>query len=169
MANETQVTLIGNLTSDPELRFVPSGEAVASFSVASTPRFFDRQANEFKDAETLFLRCSVWREYAENVAESLTRGSAVIVQGRLKSKSFETKEGEKRTVMEVDVDEVGPSLRRAKAVVTKTNTGQGKSQGQPQGPPQGQGYPQPVGNGQGAQQGAWGQSSGDGGWGNQPR
>ena len=121
MAGETVITVVGNLTSDPELRFTPNGAAVANFTVASTPRIFDRQANEFKDGETLFLRCSVWREMGENVAESLQRGTRVIVQGRLKSRSFETKEGEKRTVMELDVDEVGPSLRRATAQVTKNN------------------------------------------------
>ena len=124
MANETILTVVGNLTADPEMRFAPNGTAVANFTVASTPRVFDRQANEFRDGETLFLRCSTWREQGENVAESLTRGTRVIVQGRLKSRSFETKEGEKRTVMELDVDEVGPSLRRAKAQVFKTNGGQ---------------------------------------------
>ena len=102
MAGETVITVVGNLTSDPELRFTPNGAAVANFTVASTPRIFDRQANEFKDGETLFLRCSVWREMGENVAESLQRGTRVIVQGRLKSRSFETKEGEKRTVMELE-------------------------------------------------------------------
>ena len=125
MAGETVITVVGNLTSDPELRFTPNGAAVANFTVASTPRIFDRQANEFKDGETLFLRCSVWREMGENVAESLQRGTRVVVQGRLKSRSFETKEGEKRTVMELDVDEVGPSLRRATAQVTKNTPGGG--------------------------------------------
>ncbi len=120
MAGETVITVIGNLTGDPELRFTPSGAAVASFTVASTPRTFDRQSNDWKDGDTLFLRCSVWRQAAENVAESLTKGQRVIVQGRLKQRSFETKEGEKRTVVELDVDEVGPSLRSATAKVQKT-------------------------------------------------
>ncbi|MBN3585330.1 single-stranded DNA-binding protein, partial [Algoriphagus aestuarii] len=117
---ETVITVVGNLTADPELRFTPSGAAVASFTVASTPRTFDRQANEWKDGETLFLRCSVWREAAENVAESLAKGMRVIVQGRLVQRSFETREGEKRTVVEMQVDEVGPSLRYATAKVTRT-------------------------------------------------
>ena len=107
MANDTTLTVLGNLTSDPELRYTPSGAAVADFTVASTPRQFDKRTNEFKDGETLFLRCSVWREQAENVAESLTKGAAVIVQGRLKSRSFETKTGDKRTVVELDVEEAG--------------------------------------------------------------
>ncbi len=119
MAGETVITVIGNLTSDPELRFTPSGAAVANFTVASTPRTFDRQSSEWKDGEALFLRCNVWRQAAENVAESLTRGSRVIVSGRLKQRSFETKEGEKRTVVELEVDEVGPSLRYATAKVQK--------------------------------------------------
>ncbi|GAA3670439.1 single-strand binding protein [Yimella lutea] len=124
-AGDTVITIIGNLTQDPELRFTPSGAAVANFTVASTPRQFDRQTNEWKDGETLFMRCSVWRDAAENVAESLNRGSRVIVSGRLKSRSFETKEGEKRTVVEMDVDEVGPSLRYATAKVNKTQRGGG--------------------------------------------
>ena len=116
MAGETPITLIGNLTADPELRFTPNGAAVANFTVASTPRTFDRQTNEWKDGDAMFLNCSVWRQYAENVAESLTKGMRVIVSGRLKSRSYETREGEKRTVFEVDVDEVGPALRYATAV-----------------------------------------------------
>lgn len=120
MAGETTITVIGNLTGDPELRFTPSGSAVANFTIASTPRTFDRQSNEWKDGETLFLRASVWREAAENVAETLTKGTRVIAQGRLKSRSYETKEGEKRTVMELEVDEVGPSLTFASAKVTRT-------------------------------------------------
>jgi single-strand DNA-binding protein len=120
MAGETIITVIGNLTGDPELRFTPSGSAVANFTIASTPRTFDRQSNEWKDGETLFLRASVWREAAENVAETLTKGMRVIAQGRLKSRSYETKEGEKRTVMELEVDEVGPSLRYASAKVSRT-------------------------------------------------
>ena len=113
MAGETTITVVGNLTADPELRFTPSGSAVANFTIASTPRTFDRQSNEWKDGETLFLRCGVWRESAENVAESLTKGTRVIAQGRLKARSYDTKEGEKRTVMELEVDELGPSLRYA--------------------------------------------------------
>jgi single-strand DNA-binding protein len=120
MAGETVITIIGNLVDDPELRFTPPGAAVTNFRVASTPRTFDRQAGEWRDGETLFLSCSVWRQAAENVAESLQRGMKVIVQGRLKQRSFETREGEKRTVFEIDVDEVGPSLRNATAKVTKT-------------------------------------------------
>lgn len=160
MAGETVITVVGNLTSDPELRFTPNGAAVANFTVASTPRMFDRQSNEFKDGETLFLRCSVWREMGENVAESLQRGTRVVVQGRLKSRSFETKEGEKRTVMELDVDEVGPSLRRATAQVTKNErsgggfSGGGNSGGQQQGG--------------GPQQGGFSQQQSSG-WGNNPQ
>jgi single-strand DNA-binding protein len=125
MAGDTVITVIGNITGDPELRFTPSGAAVANFTVASTPRQFDRQSNEWKDGETLFMRCSVWRDAAENVAESLQRGTRVIVTGRLKSRSYETKEGEKRTVIEMEVDEVGPSLRYATAKVNKTQRGGG--------------------------------------------
>jgi len=125
MAGDTIITIVGNLTGDPELRFTPSGAAVANFTIASTPRSFDRQTNEWKDGETLFMRCSVWREAAENVAESLTRGTAVIAQGRLQSRSYETKEGEKRTVVEMQVDEIGPTLRRATAKVTKAQRGGG--------------------------------------------
>lgn len=120
MAGETTITVIGNLTADPELRFTPSGSAVANFTIASTPRTFDRQSNEWKDGETLFLRGSVWRESAENVAETLTKGTRVIAQGRLKSRSYETKEGEKRTVMELECDEIGPSLRYASAKINRT-------------------------------------------------
>jgi single-strand DNA-binding protein len=120
MAGETTITVIGNLTADPELRFTPSGAPVANFTVASTPRTFDRQTNEWKDGEALFLNCSIWRQAAENVAETLTRGMRVIVSGRLKARSYETREGEKRTVFEIDVDEVGPSLRYATAKVSKT-------------------------------------------------
>ncbi|WPM94380.1 single strand DNA binding protein [Arthrobacter phage Cupello] len=120
MAGETTITIIGNLTSDPELRFTPSGSAVANFTVASTPRTFDRQSNEWKDGETLFLRASIWREAAENVAESLVKGMRVLIVGRLKSRSYETKDGEKRTVIELEVDEIGPSLRYATAKVQRT-------------------------------------------------
>jgi single-strand DNA-binding protein len=119
MAGDTVMTVIGNLTADPELRFTASGAAVANFTVASTPRTFDRTTNEWKDGEALFLRCNIWRQAAENVAESLVRGSRVIVSGRLKQRSFETKEGEKRTVIELEVDEIGPSLRYATAKVNR--------------------------------------------------
>jgi single-strand DNA-binding protein len=129
MSGETTITVIGNLTSDPELRFTPSGSAVANFTVASTPRTFDRQSNEWKDGETLFLRAAVWREAAENVAESLTKGMRVIVSGRLKSRSYETKEGEKRTVIELEVDEIGPSLRYANAKVNRTQRSAQDGQG----------------------------------------
>ena len=167
MAGETVITIIGNLTSDPELRFTPSGSAVANFTIASTPRTFDRQSNEWKDGETLFLRASVWREAAENVAESLTKGTSVIAQGRLKSRSYETKEGDKRTVMEMEVSDAGPALRYATATVTRTQRNGGQNgqqgvnqQGQQQygGQQQGQqgGYVQPQGQPQGGyqQQGA---------------
>ena len=120
MAGDTQITAVGNLVDDPELRFTPSGAAVANFRIASTPRTFDRQTNEWKDGDALFLTCSVWRQAAENVAESLQKGMRVVVQGRLKSRQYETREGEKRTVFEIDVDEVGPSLRYATAKVTRT-------------------------------------------------
>ena len=125
MAGETPITLIGNLTADPELRFTPNGAAVANFTVASTPRTFDRQTNEWRDGDSMFINCSVWRQYAENVAESLSKGTRVIVSGRLKARSYETREGEKRTVFEVDVDEVGPALRYATAKVTRTQGGGG--------------------------------------------
>jgi single-strand DNA-binding protein len=123
MAGETVITVVGNLTADPELRFTPSGAAVASFTVASTPRTMDRTTNEWKDGDALFLRCSIWRQAAENVAESLTRGMRVVVQGRLQQRSYETREGEKRTVVEMQVDEVGPSLRYATAKVNRTQRG----------------------------------------------
>jgi single-strand DNA-binding protein len=123
MAGDTVITVVGNLTADPELRFTPSGAAVASFTIASTPRQFDRTTNEWKDGEALFLRCSIWRQAAENVAESLQRGMRVVAQGRLKQRSFETREGEKRTVIELDVDEVGPSLKYATAKVNRTQRG----------------------------------------------
>jgi single-strand DNA-binding protein len=125
MAGDTVITLIGNLTADPELRFTPSGAAVANFTVASTPRQFDRQTNEWKDGDAMFLNCAVWRQAAENVAESLQKGMRVIVQGRLKSRSYETREGEKRTVFEVDVDEIGPALRYATAKVNRNASGGG--------------------------------------------
>jgi len=125
MAGETIITVVGNLTDDPELRFTPSGAAVAKFRVASTPRTMDRTSNEWKDGEPLFLACTVWRQAAENVAESLQRGSRVIVQGRLKQRTYETREGEKRTVYELEVDEIGPSLRYATAKVQKMSRNSG--------------------------------------------
>ena len=125
MAGETIITLVGNLTSDPELRFTPSGAAVANFTVASTPRTFDRQSNEWKDGEAMFINCSVWRQAAENVAETLTKGMRVIVQGRLRARSYETREGEKRTVVELEVDEIGPSLKYATAKVNRASRGGG--------------------------------------------
>ncbi|MFE6228209.1 MULTISPECIES: single-stranded DNA-binding protein [unclassified Streptomyces] len=145
MAGETVITVVGNLVDDPELRFTPSGAAVAKFRVASTPRTFDRQTNEWKDGESLFLTCSVWRQAAENVAESLQRGMRVVVQGRLKQRSYEDNQGIKRTVFELDVEEVGPSLRNATAKVTKT-TGRG-------------------GQGGGGGFGGGGQQGGGSGWG----
>ncbi len=156
MAGDTVITVIGNITGDPELRFTPSGAAVANFTVASTPRAFDRQSNEWKDGETLFMRCSVWRDAAENVAESLQRGTRVIVTGRLKSRSYETKEGEKRTVIEMEVDEVGPSLRYATAKVNKTQRGGGGG-GFGGGPGGGAGF---GGSGGGQQGGGWGGQQG---------
>ncbi|GAB2514537.1 MULTISPECIES: single-stranded DNA-binding protein [Nocardiopsis] len=167
MAGETQITLVGNLVDDPELRFTPSGAAVANFRVASTPRNFDKASGEWKDGESMFLTCTVWRQYAENVAESLQRGMRVIVQGRLKQRSYETREGEKRTVYEIDVDEVGPALRSATAKVTKTQRpgggggfGGGGGGGFGGGQPQGGGYGN-QGGGFGGQQG--GQGGGRGG------
>ena len=183
MAGDTTITIIGNLTADPELRFTPSGAAVANFTVASTPRQFDRQSNEWKDGETLFMRCSIWRDAAENVAESLHRGTRVIVSGRLKSRSYETKEGEKRTVVELEVDEVGPSLRYASAKVTKAERGGGGfgggGGGFQQNDPWATGGSAPQQGGGGQQGGSWGggqpapqqpQQGGQqgGGWGQAP-
>ena len=128
-AGDTQITIIGNLVGDPELRYTPTGQAVATFRVASTPRFMDRTTNEWKDGDSLFLSCNVWRQAAENVAESLQRGMRVIVSGRLRQRSYETKEGEKRTVYEVEVDEVGPSLRSASAKVTRSSRSGGSGFG----------------------------------------
>jgi single-strand DNA-binding protein len=128
MAGETTITVVGNLTADPELRFTPSGAAVANFTVASTPRTFDRQTNEWRDGEAMFLNCAVWRQAAENVAESLQKGMRVIVQGRLRSRSYETRDGERRTVFEIDVDEIGPALKYATAKVSR-NTGGGQGGG----------------------------------------
>ncbi|WP_033321284.1 single-stranded DNA-binding protein [Streptomyces yerevanensis] len=181
MAGETVITVVGNLVDDPELRFTPSGAAVAKFRVASTPRTFDRQTNEWKDGESLFLTCSVWRQAAENVAESLQRGMRVIVQGRLKQRSYEDREGVKRTVYELDVDEVGASLRNATAKVTKTTGrgGQGGYSGGGGGGQQGGGWGSGPGGGQqqgggapaddpwatGAPAGGGQQGGGGGGWG----
>ncbi|GGR80835.1 MULTISPECIES: single-stranded DNA-binding protein [Streptomyces] len=156
MAGETVITVVGNLVDDPELRFTPSGAAVAKFRVASTPRIFDRQTNEWKDGEGLFLTCSVWRQAAENVAESLQRGMRVVVQGRLKQRSYEDREGVKRTVYELDVEEVGPSLKNATAKVTKT-TGRGGQGGQG-----GYGGGQQGGGNWGGGPGAGGQQGGGG-------
>ena len=125
MAGETIITVVGTLTADPELRYTQSGLAVANFTIASTPRSFDRASNDWKDGEALFMRASVWREFAEHVASSLTKGSRVIAQGRLKQRSYETKEGEKRTAIELEVDEIGPSLRYATAAVTRSASGAG--------------------------------------------
>ncbi|MEV5971928.1 single-stranded DNA-binding protein [Streptomyces sp. NPDC051921] len=179
MAGETVITVVGNLVEDPELRFTPSGAAVAKFRIASTPRTFDRQTNEWKDGESLFLTCSVWRQAAENVAESLQKGMRVVVQGRLKQRSYEDREGVKRTVYELDVEEVGPSLRNATAKVTRT-TGRGGQGGYGGGGQQGGGGGGWGGNSGGGQQGGgapsddpWASSApsggqqggGGGGWG----
>ena len=170
MAGDTIITIVGNLTADPEMRFTPSGAAVASFTVASTPRTFDRAAGEWKDGETLFMRCSIWRDAAENVAESLTKGTRVIAQGRLVQRSFTTREGENRTVVEMQVDEIGPSLRYAKAQVTRQprGGGQGGFGGQQAGP-QGGGFGNQGGQGGfnqgGPQQGGYNGGGGIGGQG----
>ncbi|WP_067793485.1 single-stranded DNA-binding protein [Actinomadura formosensis] len=164
MAGDTVITIVGNLVEDPNLRFTPSGQAVASFRLASTPRFFDRQSGDWKDGEALFLTCNVWRQAAENVAETLQRGMRVIVQGRLKQRSYETREGEKRTVFEIEVDEVGPSLRNATAKVNKTQRqgggfgGGGQDGGFGGGGQQGGGF----GGGGGQQQGGGGFGGGGG-------
>ena len=167
MAGETPITVVGNLTADPELRFTPSGAAVANFTVASTPRTFDRQTNEWKDGEALFLNCSVWRQAAENAAESLIKGMRVIVQGNLKARSYETREGEKRTVFEIDVDEVGPSLKYATAKVTRTQrSGGGGGYGAQQGGGQPTNDPWATPAPQGAPAGqSGGQSGGQDPWG----
>lgn len=179
MAGETVITVVGNLVDDPELRFTPSGAAVANFRIASTPRTFDRQSNEWKDGEALFLSCSVWRQAAENVAESLQKGMRVVVQGRLKQRSYETREGEKRTVVELDVEEVGPSLKYATAKVARVQRSGGgggygsqggggddpwassPAQGGGQSAPQGGGAPA-GGQGGGSQGGSWGGQQGGG-------
>ena len=164
MAGDTPITVVGNLTADPELRFTPSGAAVANFTVASTPRTFDRQTNDWKDGEALFLNCSVWRQAAENAAESLTRGMRVIVSGRLKARSYETREGEKRTVFEIDVDEVGPSMKYATAKVTKTSRS-GGGQGFQSGGGDDPWASSNQGGGQGNQGGQSGGGQQGGGWG----
>ncbi|KAB8163324.1 single-stranded DNA-binding protein [Streptomyces sp. 3MP-14] len=190
MAGETVITVVGNLVDDPELRFTPSGAAVAKFRVASTPRIFDRQTSEWRDGESLFLTCSVWRQAAENVAESLTKGTRVIVQGRLKQRSYEDRDGVKRTVFELDVEEVGASLKNATAKVTRTagrggqqgggggGWGGGGGQGGPAGGgQQGGGAPggdpwatgAPAGGGQqGGGGGGWGGGGGGGGYSDEP-
>ena len=158
-AGDVTITVIGNLTDDPELRFTPSGAAVAKFRVASTPRFLDKQTNEWKDGEPLFLQCNIWRQAAENVAESLQRGARVIVSGRLRQRTYETREGEKRTVMELEVDEIGPSLRYATAKVQKMSRSSGGGFGSGGGGGQGGGMsddpwasavPAPAGGGAGS-------------------
>ena len=150
MANETIITVVGNLTADPELKFTGAGAAFANFTIASTPRTFDRQSNEWRDGETLFLRCTTWRETAENIAESLTTGMRVIAQGRLTQRSYQSREGENRSVIEFQVDEIGPSLRSATAKVTKASTGRKPGQGIP-----------PAAD-------PWGGSSNEAGWGAEP-
>jgi single-strand DNA-binding protein len=165
MAGETVITVVGNITDDPELRFTPSGAAVANFTVASTPRTLNKQTNEWEDGEALFLRCSIWRQAAENVAESLQKGARVIVQGRLKARTWETREGEKRTSFELDVDEIGPSLRWATAKVTRASRsggGGGYGGGAPsqQPDPWASNAPQGGGQGGGAPQGGAPQGGG---------
>jgi single-strand DNA-binding protein len=176
MAGETTITLVGNLTADPELRFTPSGAAVANFTVASTPRTFDRQTNEWRDGDAMFINCAVWRQAAENVAESLQKGMRVIVQGRLKSRSYETREGERRTVFEIDVDEIGPALKYATAKISRNSGGSqgggGQSSGSGQGSRSSSGGnfgedPWATGNSggnQGASQGAGNRSQGADPW-----
>ena len=166
MAGDTVITVVGNLTADPELRFTPSGAAVANFTVASTPRSFDKNTNEWKDGEALFLRCSVWRQAAENVAESLTKGTGVIVQGRLKQRSYDTKEGEKRTVYELDVDEIGPSLKFATAKVNRTTRGSGGGGYGGGAPAASEWDNQPAGGSAGSSSG--GSAGGSGGWSDEP-
>jgi len=163
MAGETLITVVGNLTADPELRFTPSGAAVANFTVASTPRTFDRQSGEWKDGEALFMRCNVWRQAAENVAETLTRGMRVMVAGRLKQRSYETREGEKRTVVELEVDEVGPSLKYATAKVNRISRGSGDG-----GFGGGGGYSGGSGGGSGSSSGGGSSGPSDDPWGSAP-
>ena len=169
---DINLTVVGNITNDPELRFTPSGAAVASFTVASNSRYLDKTTNEWKDGEPVFMRCSVWRQYAENVAESLTRGTRVIVTGRLKQRSYETREGEKRTVLEMEVDDVGPALRTATAKVTKVaraggggfGGGDGGFGGQPAGGAGGS-NDDPWASSQGSSSGGGSSSAGGGAWG----
>ena len=161
-AGDTQITIVGNLVGDPELRYTQTGQAVATFRVASTPRFRDNATGEWKDGDSLFLSCNVWRQAAENAAESLQRGTRVIVSGRLRQRSYETREGEKRTVYEIEVDDVGPSLRNASAKVTKSSRsggGYGGGQGGPGGP---------SGGGGGAAADPWASEAGDGGTTDEP-
>ena len=169
-AGDTQITLIGNLVDDPQLRYTPTGQAVANFRVASTPRFLDRNTNEWKDGDSLFLSCNVWRQAAENVAESLQRGMRVIVSGRLRQRSYETKEGEKRTVYEIEVDEVGPSLRNASAKVTKSSRSTGGGGGFGGGPSGGGGQSGYGGGGGRPADDPWASDSGggDGGYSDEP-
>jgi single-strand DNA-binding protein len=168
MAGDTPITISGNLTGDPELRYTQTGQAVASFSVASTPRFRDNASGEWKDGDTLFLRCNVWRQAAENAAESLQRGMRVIVSGRLKQRQYETKEGEKRTVYEIEVDDVGPSLRSASAKVTKSSRSSG-GYGGGQGGGQGGGYGGGQGGGRPPADDPWAaEAVGDGGMTDEP-
>jgi single-strand DNA-binding protein len=166
-AGDTPITVVGNLVADPELRFTPAGQPVATFRIASTPRMMDRQTNEWKDGDSLFLSCNVWRQAAENVAESLQRGMRVIVTGRLKQRNYETKEGEKRTVYEVEVDDVGPSLRNASAKVTRANRtggsgggGFGGAQGSPAGGGGGGGGQAPSGGGNSRNEDPWASDAG---------
>ncbi|HEY2078528.1 MAG TPA: single-stranded DNA-binding protein [Streptosporangiaceae bacterium] len=171
-AGDTNITIIGNLVNDPELRYTPTGQAVATFRVASTPRFMDRTTNEWKDGDSLFLSCNVWRQAAENVAESLQRGMRVIVSGRLKQRSYETREGEKRTVYEIEVDEVGPSLRNASAKVSRSSrsSGGGGFGGQSgQGSQSGQGGQAGYGGGAGrASDDPWAADPADNGFSDEP-
>ena len=167
MAGETVITVVGNLTGDPELRFTPSGSAVANFTIASTPRIFDRQSGEWKEGETLFLRCSTWQEAAENVAESLRKGTRVIAQGKLKSRSYETKDGSRRTSMELEVEEIGPSLRFASASVTRNQRSNGQQGGFQQGNQQNGNYNGQQPPAQPPAADPWGaQSGGNYDWGN---
>jgi single-strand DNA-binding protein len=166
-AGDTQITIVGNLVDDPQLRYTPTGNAVANFRVASTPRFMDRATNEWKDGDSLFLSCNIWRQAAENVAESLQRGMRVIVQGRLRQRSYETREGEKRTVYEIEVDEVGPSLRNASAKVTKSSRsggGGGGGYGGGGGGGQGGGYSGGGGGGAGGAGGGGRPAASDDPW-----
>jgi single-strand DNA-binding protein len=167
-AGDTTITIIGNLVNDPELRYTPTGQAVATFRVASTPRFMDRNTNEWKDGESLFLSCNVWRQAAENVAESLQRGMRVIVSGRLKQRSYETREGEKRTVYEIEVDEVGPSLRNASAKVSRSSRSSGGGFGGQSGQ-SGQGGQSGYGGGAGrANDDPWAADPADNGFSDEP-